>query len=48
MNQHPYVMQLLAERRIEEFHREAARHRPRRTPAGSGSWTRRKHWGGQP
>jgi hypothetical protein len=41
MNQHPYVMQLLAERRIEDFHRDVHRHR--RTSVRPPSWTRRKH-----
>ena len=41
MNQHPYVMQLLAERRIEDLHREVDRHR--RTSARAGSWPRRRH-----
>jgi hypothetical protein len=43
MNQHPYVMQLLAERRIEDLHRDGHRYRHRRTPARTGSWTRRRH-----
>lgn len=42
MTQHPYVLQRLAEQRIEDLQRDAGRRRPRRTSPRPGAWTRHR------